>query len=89
MYLCAFKIKRNHHLIIRKMKKSLLILTMAFCFVGLNFMPLFAQNTGCDNLSVPYAQDFEGVSNYALPDCWGQIHPFEEGGYPVAAPASP
>ena len=62
---------------------------MALCFVGLNFTPLFAQNTGCDNLSVPYAQDFEGVANYALPDCWGQIHPFEEGGYPVAAPASP
>ena len=71
------------------MNKPLLLLTMALCFVGLNFTPLFAQNTGCDNLSVPYAQDFEGVANYALPDCWGQIHPFEEGGYPVAAPASP
>ena len=59
------------------------------CLVGLNFTPLFSQNTGCDNLSVPYTQNFEGVTDYTLPDCWGQINPFEDGGYPVAAPANP
>ena len=62
---------------------------MALCFVGLNFTPLFSQNTGCDNISAPYTQDFEGVADYTLPSCWGQINPFEEGGYPVAAPANP
>ena len=62
---------------------------MALCLVGLNSTPLFSQNTGCDNLSVPYTQDFEGVADYTLPNCWGQIHPFADGGYPVAAPANP
>ena len=71
------------------MNKLLLILTLVLCLAGLNFTPLFSQNTGCDNLSAPYTQDFEGVADYTLPDCWGQIHPFEEGGYPVAAPANP
>jgi hypothetical protein len=71
------------------MNKRLLILTMALCLVGLNSTPLFSQNTGCDNLSAPYTQDFESVADYTLPNCWGQINPFEEGGYPVAAPANP
>jgi len=62
---------------------------MALSFVGLNFTPLYSQNTGCDNISAPYTQDFEGVTDYTLPACWGQINPFEEGGYPVAAPANP
>ena len=60
--------------------------TMLFFVLGLYLPSLFAQ-TDC-NTPTPYTQDFEGVADYSLPDCWSQVNPFE-GGYPAVESYQP